>query len=385
MSNFIHFNLSQFDDDLLFETVRYLMMKKGGEREWFEVKRGLADIPKFSKLIAGLSNSGGGLIYYGWDENSNIPANIKRDDIERVLLPEIKKCIPEITIEFHPIKSKGIFGLFVGIPALTTPVKLKKTNEYVLRKGGHNVVLNDKSRLLESQKHFLDNSSGHIYLTNYFEIIKEFEPRFYADKLAPLTSRLSNLQSELLLDIIKNWKIQFGSWLGEAPSDFPIYIKFNSWFPPDKETKSYELKQRIIGLCQSITDILVRIDDFENFIVNTNQLKTVIIDNSFNEAENPVNHRKCLKTLILRQNIWNFADARIMLDKVDNNFLIYHDSSYRDFKRTISTINNLSKQSIETIVENHVKRGYSNHIKTLFSRISVGLASIITSLHQVNN
>ncbi|GAH59362.1 unnamed protein product, partial [marine sediment metagenome] len=207
--------LRKQDDRLLSFLVEYIMKK--GEIEWFEVKKGLNKYQnrKLPKLISSLANRGGGIIFYGWDEKENDFSDIKTDYAQSIIVQQSKKCKPAIPLEFHIIKTGNNEGLFVGIPALNTPVKDENEKCYI-RIGSHIRDITE-TELVNTIDQFKHKKQGHLYIENLIEKLHEVNRGYFCRQIESLSQNIEECENQLIKTINDFWKILFIEWLGESP------------------------------------------------------------------------------------------------------------------------------------------------------------------------
>ncbi|MCE7736675.1 MAG: ATP-binding protein [Candidatus Heimdallarchaeota archaeon] len=370
--------IENYDSNILSEFVNHMMTKEEGENDWFEVKRGLPpqQLQKFSRMISALSNTGGGLIYYGWDEKINTFSDVDTDDLENKLLSQTGLTFPKILIEFKAINHNGIRGLFVGIPAMDKPVQDKRSNDWLIRIGGHKTTVKDALVISKTQSHLLNRQTGHLYLSKIKQIINKVIPKTLKSELKEWEDHFASLQECIITDIRKNWEIDFQDWYNSNP-EFPIRVWYKAWKHNHKDGESYTLQQKVIT---DISIILEKLGKYsENDVLNIDFSKIVLLlrDLTKNETKNPTNHRRDLFTLISRQNIWNFSHTAISVYQNGNMFSLVQNTSGRNHSEELTKIIEYKKEIIEQTILGIIKDGYYKSVKQLFEDIFVELNSLI--------
>ena len=307
-----------------------------GEREWFEVKAGMHPQQeiKFSKVICGMANAGGGVIYYGWDENSNHPTQINIDDIQGKILPHTKNCEPIIPIEFHPLKYDNITGLFVGVPAMEIPVQ-HKNGKFYHRKGSHNTSMDDNESIKLSEIHLRKGQSGHLYLKSISKKLKSIYPDYFKRKLGKSRKFFEMIKSELVKDLHDNWKIRFKYWLSERP-EFPVRISYDGWYSPASDSISQKF---IVNINEEISKLQFLISEIQSYFpeIDNSELSQLIRDTSKNDTKQPTNHQRCLTTLIysqIKHDLFNITLGQFIF--VMLNIRWYNIINIRDAQKEIS-------------------------------------------------
>lgn len=340
--------LEKQSDKLLAKFIAYLMEK--GEMEWFETKRGLpkGEIKKIPTLLSSISNRGGGLIFYGWDEEKEIFSSIIPDQIQRIVNQQSDKCNPKINVKYHIIKKNKVLGLFVGVPALNMPV-MNDERKFFLRVGSHKKEVS-KNDLLESNN-IKKGLKGHLYIGNFKQIFFDVVIKDFCEGIKKNISLLLGFSEKLYNEITNKWEIKFDKWLGNPPYNFPLRVNFNQWKKNAERNIQNDLIISIQKWIDELYDSLILLE--EKYNVDT--LKKTLKDLSYRE-KNKTNHRKSLTTLISQDNLWNFTDARIFIKKITDKFIIYQDEANKDLKYDIASINNLDKIIVEKIILEHNRK-----------------------------
>ena len=359
-------------DNLLKLAIEYIMKK--GETTWFEVKRGLprGQIKKLPKTVSSIANSGGGLIFYGWDEEKGIFSNIEIDDCQSVILQQSKKCKPVIPLEFHTTTIEDKQCLIVGIPALRIPVK-DENDVYYLRIGSHTREI-EESELLSTVDHFQRSLEGHLYIEDFLETLKQVKRDFFCTEIQSESKELEKLGGELFFDISKNWIIIFQEWLGESPLEYPIRIHFNKWKKNLPSSESWNLSIKIMKWIDNIFAILESIEE-----MNLDELKRLIRDKSF-RIKKETNHRRCLTTLVNQENLWNFTDDRIFIKKENGGYTVFQNEAEKNIETNISKLNKLDKDSVEKEILNHNRKKCVENSKRLVQNIILEIEKLESSL-----
>ncbi len=352
-------------DNLLTDFIIHLMEK--GEREWFEVKRGLPrnERTKLPTLLSSISNRGGGLIFYGWDEENNVFWDVDPDNFQGIINQQSKKCTPNINVKFHIIKSNKIRGLFVGVPVLDEPV-MNEEKKFFLRVGSHKKEVTKKE--IQDLDHFRNSQKGHIYMSDFKRSFFEVIEKKFCENIKENINQMQSFGKKLFHEIFNSWEINFKLWLGNPPYSFPKRVLYNEWKKDISNNTQTNLTNVIIKWVEEIYNKLELLEEK----YNVDNLKVLLKDLSF-RAEKKTNHRKCLVTLVNQDNFWNFADARISVIEHENGYQIIQEEANKEVKYDIATTDKLDKDVIEKIILKHSREKCLNIARNLFDKILLEL------------
>lgn len=362
--------LKKQSDSLLTKLVVNLMEK--GEIEWFESKRSYGDLKEVPTLLSSISNNGGGLIFYGWDEVKKDFYNIDPDKLERIINQKSNLCHPKIIVKYHIIKNNKNLGLFVGVPAMDNPVMDDK-KKYYLRVGSHKKEVSRKV-VLESI-HNRKKQKGHLYVENFKHSLFDVAKKKFCDEIDQYVDSLSSFCDELYYEILNNFVIDFETWLGDSTQNFPIRVRFKKWKKSIEKDSYNDLAVNILKWIDEIYELLVLLEEK----YNVDSIKELLKDLSHKE-NGETHHRRCLTTLLNQEKMWNFTDARIFVKKEENNLVIYQDEAGKDLAINIGNIDTLDMSKVEEIISVHNRKKCSDKAKQLIDAIYLELQKMKNTL-----